>query len=185
MNIPSSTSRRERPIASRPEGRATPASGYPACGQSVLPVLQVLREREYAHAVTHFGERILLEVRHGVRAAADTPWPQHDPALLAADTVTIGVQVNGKLRASITLPRDAGPKLSPEAFETATRDPGVNAGEKMHQRAGVKLHQDGMPKASIGGLLLGDKQDEKRIASPENVTQASSVASPPMFPLPH
>src|SRR3954449_11772237 len=55
----------------------------------------------------------------------------------------------------------------------------------MHQRAGVKLHQDGMPKASIGGLLLGDKQDEKRIASPENVTQASSVASPPMFPLPH
>jgi len=62
---------------------------------------------------------------------------------------------------------------------------GVNAGEKMHQRAGVKLHQDGMPKASIGGLLLGDKQDEKRIASPENVTQASSVASPPMFPLPH
>jgi hypothetical protein len=26
-----------------------------------------------------------------------------------------------------------------------------------------------MPKASIGGLLLGDKQDEKRIASPENV----------------
>jgi len=45
----------------------------------------------------------------------------------------------------------------------------------MHQRAGVKLHQDGTPKASIGGLLLGDKQDEKRIASPENVTQASSV----------
>ena len=64
-------------------------------------------------------------------------------------------------------------------------DSGVKAGEKMHQRAGVKLHQDGMPKASIGGLLLGDKQDEKRIASPENVTQASSVASPPMFPLPH
>ena len=55
----------------------------------------------------------------------------------------------------------------------------------MHQRAGVKLHQDGMSKASIGRLLLSDKQDEKRIASPENVTQASSVASPPMFPLPH
>ena len=35
----------------------------------------------------------------------------------------------------------------------------------MHQRAGVKLHQDGMPKASIGELLLGDKQAEKRIAS--------------------
>src|SRR5437868_9931271 len=61
--------------------------------------------------------------------------------------------------------------------------PCVKAGEKMHQRAGVKLHQDGMPKASIGGLLLGDKQDEKGVASPENVTEASSVASPPMFPV--
>jgi hypothetical protein len=31
----------------------------------------------------------------------------------------------------------------------------------MRQRAGVKLHQDGMPKAPTGGLLLGDKEDEK------------------------
>ena len=52
----------------------------------------------------------------------------------------------------------------------------------MHQRAGVKLHQDGMPKASIGGFCWAT-QDEKRIASPENVTQASSVASPPMIPV--
>ena len=49
----------------------------------------------------------------------------------------------------------------------------------MHQRAGVKLHQDGMPKASIGGLLLGDKQDEKRIASPENVTQDRALPHRP------
>jgi hypothetical protein len=49
----------------------------------------------------------------------------------------------------------------------------------MHQRAGVKLHQDGMPKASIGGLLLGDKQDEKRIASPENVTQNRALPHRP------
>ena len=55
----------------------------------------------------------------------------------------------------------------------------------MYQRAGVKLHHGWMPNAPTGRLLLRDKQDEKRIASPENVTQASSVASPPMFPLPH
>ncbi len=35
------------------------------------------------------------------------PWPEVDPALLTADTVTIGVQVNGKLRATITLPAKA------------------------------------------------------------------------------
>src|ERR1700751_357937 len=52
----------------------------------------------------------------------------------------------------------------------------VNAGEKMHQRAGVKLHHGWMPNAPTRGLLLRDKQDEKRIASPANVPETSSVA---------
>ena len=33
----------------------------------------------------------------------ETPWPKADPALLVDNTVTIAVQVNGKLRATITL----------------------------------------------------------------------------------
>ena len=37
---------------------------------------------------------------------AETAWPVADPALAADDEVEIGVQVNGKLRATITLPRD-------------------------------------------------------------------------------
>ena len=52
----------------------------------------------------------------------------------------------------------------------------VNAGEKMHQRAGVKLHHGWMPNAPTGGLLLRDKQDEKCLASPANVPETSSVA---------
>ena len=60
----------------------------------------------------------------------------------------------------------------------------VNAGEKMHQRAGVKLHHGGMPNARTGRLLLRDKQDEKRIASPANVPETSSVATPRVLPLP-
>ena len=52
----------------------------------------------------------------------------------------------------------------------------VNAGEKMHQRAGVKLHHGWMPNAPTGGLLLRDKQDEKCVASPANVPETSSVA---------
>jgi len=31
-----------------------------------------------------------------------TPWPTHDEKLLAADTVTIAVQINGKVRATIS-----------------------------------------------------------------------------------
>jgi leucyl-tRNA synthetase len=35
------------------------------------------------------------------RLLAEEPWPTYDPALVAADTVTIAVQVNGKLRGEV------------------------------------------------------------------------------------
>jgi leucyl-tRNA synthetase len=35
------------------------------------------------------------------------PWPKADPALVADDMVTVAVQVNGKLRATVALARDA------------------------------------------------------------------------------
>jgi len=38
---------------------------------------------------------------------AQQPWPTHDPALLIDDDVSIAVQVNGKLRDTLTLPRSA------------------------------------------------------------------------------
>ena len=36
---------------------------------------------------------------------ANSKWPEFDTALLGADTVTIAVQINGKVRATITLPK--------------------------------------------------------------------------------
>ena len=38
---------------------------------------------------------------------ADTPWPKADPDLARDEQVTIAVQVNGKLRGTVELPRDA------------------------------------------------------------------------------
>jgi leucyl-tRNA synthetase len=35
------------------------------------------------------------------RLLAEEPWPAFDPALVVADTVTIAVQVNGKLRGEV------------------------------------------------------------------------------------
>ena len=35
----------------------------------------------------------------------DSPWPAHDPSLLVDDEVTIAVQINGKLRDTLVLPR--------------------------------------------------------------------------------
>lgn len=37
----------------------------------------------------------------------DSAWPEADPALVVEDTATVAVQVNGKLRATLQLPRDA------------------------------------------------------------------------------
>ncbi len=52
----------------------------------------------------------------------ETGWPVADAKLLVADTVTIGVQVNGKVRASITLPANVDQKT---AEGIALAEPGV------------------------------------------------------------
>ncbi|HEY8192086.1 MAG TPA: class I tRNA ligase family protein, partial [Alphaproteobacteria bacterium] len=69
----------------------------------------------------HLAEEMWSMLGHDAMLV-DTPWPKSDPALLKADTVTIGVQVNGKLRAQITLPANADQKT---AEETALSEPGV------------------------------------------------------------
>src|SRR5579862_7279607 len=46
---------------------------------------------------------------------ADAPWPTPDPDLARDEAVTIAVQINGKLRGTIELPRDAAPKAVEEA----------------------------------------------------------------------
>ncbi|HVF83051.1 MAG TPA: leucine--tRNA ligase [Sphingomicrobium sp.] len=41
----------------------------------------------------------------GSGLVVDQPWPSHDPALLIDDQVTVAVQVNGKLRDTLSAPR--------------------------------------------------------------------------------
>jgi leucyl-tRNA synthetase len=56
--------------------------------------------------VPHLAEEAWSELgREGL--IADAPWPQADPALLVEDEVTIAVQVNGKLRDTLTAPKGA------------------------------------------------------------------------------
>ena len=54
----------------------------------------------------HLAEEMWERLGHHT-LLADTPWPEADPALTITDTVTIPVQVNGKLRARLDMPRDA------------------------------------------------------------------------------
>ena len=69
----------------------------------------------------HLAEELWQNLGHDT-ILADTPWPSHDESLLANDTVTIGVQVNGKLRATITMAADCNKE---EAEKIALAEPGV------------------------------------------------------------
>jgi leucyl-tRNA synthetase len=50
------------------------------------------------------------------------PWPQADESKMVASTVTVAVQVNGKVRAKIELPPEAGEN---EVLEAARKEPAV------------------------------------------------------------
>ena len=60
------------------------------------PMMPHLAEEVYARLFPDSGHLV-----------AELPWPEADPALLAADSVTIAVQVMGKLRGTIEVPPDA------------------------------------------------------------------------------
>ena len=45
----------------------------------------------------------------GAGLCAKAPWPVADPAMLVDDTVTLPIQINGKRRAEISVPKDMSP----------------------------------------------------------------------------
>jgi leucyl-tRNA synthetase len=61
-----------------------------------------------APMMPHLAEEVYSRLHPGTAAlVADLTWPEADADLLTADTVTIAVQVMGKLRGTITAPPDA------------------------------------------------------------------------------
>ncbi len=65
----------------------------------------------------HFAEEVFEHIQDET-TASEAPWPTWDEAVAADDTVTIAVQVLGKLRARIEMPKDA----SKEELEKAALD---------------------------------------------------------------
>jgi leucyl-tRNA synthetase len=53
----------------------------------------------------HLAEELWHALGHS-RTLAYEPWPQYDPALTRADDIEVPVQVNGKIRAKLTVPAD-------------------------------------------------------------------------------
>jgi leucyl-tRNA synthetase len=66
----------------------------------------------------HLSEEI-WSMLGGQGLTINAPWPQADPAMLVDDEVTLPIQVNGKRRAEISVPKDM-PKEEIEALALAT-----------------------------------------------------------------
>jgi leucyl-tRNA synthetase len=79
--------------------------------------------RLFAPMMPHLAEEVYAALHPGAAAlVAELPWPEADPALTEVASVTVAVQVMGKLRATITLPvgTDAA-----TAYAAAEADPNV------------------------------------------------------------
>jgi leucyl-tRNA synthetase len=87
------------------EGRPTPASLREA-----LEILVLLT----GPLMPHLAEEAWAALGHAT-LVAETAWPTADPARVQSGEITIAVQVNGKRRAEVTVPRDAARGLLEQA----------------------------------------------------------------------
>ncbi|MFD1880439.1 leucine--tRNA ligase [Paracoccus pacificus] len=75
-----------------------------AGGEGRRAVLRVMAQL-MAPMVPHLAEDVWA-LAGGRGMVVDAAWPKADPALLVDDTVTLPIQINGKRRAEITVPKD-------------------------------------------------------------------------------
>jgi leucyl-tRNA synthetase len=68
---------------------------------------------------------------------ADLPWPEAEPDLLTAETVTIALQVMGRLRGTITVPPDAPAESVIAAAEVEPNVARALAGKRVVKRVHV------------------------------------------------
>jgi leucyl-tRNA synthetase len=79
------------------------SAAYAAAAREAIEIMVQL----FAPMMPHLAEECWAALGH-TTLVAQAPWPQVERALLVEDTVTLPVQVNGRKRADVTVPRDAG-----------------------------------------------------------------------------
>jgi leucyl-tRNA synthetase len=92
--------------------KLVPDAPNPDLREAITAVIHLI-----APFLPHIAEQLWSELGH-TDLIATRPWPKADPALLVDDTVTVAVQVNGKLRATLELAKDL-PKEQAEAAALA------------------------------------------------------------------
>jgi leucyl-tRNA synthetase len=87
----------------------------PAMKQAIRTLAQLM-----SPMTPHIAESIWT-YQGGAGLCAQAPWPKADPALLVDDTVTLPIQINGKRRAEISVPKDM-PAAEVEMLALADED---------------------------------------------------------------
>jgi leucyl-tRNA synthetase len=97
---------------------------WPAKPASVLaPFLQLLAPFS-PHLAEELWERLHTHLGKAVPSLTYAPWPAYDPALLVEDSYELPVQVSGKLRDVVRVPKDATPaQLEAAALEAEKAQP--------------------------------------------------------------
>jgi leucyl-tRNA synthetase len=91
--------------------------------------------RLIAPAMPHLAEELWAMLRPGgAELVAELGWPEADPALLVAESMTIAVQVLGKLRATIQVPAGAGEAAVVAAAEAEENVQRALAGKPVRKR---------------------------------------------------
>ncbi len=87
-------------------GNYAPATDDAGAGWALREALESL-VMLFGPMMPHLGEELWLELGHE-ELLANQAWPEPEPALTVDETVTVAVQVNGKLRGRVDVPRDSG-----------------------------------------------------------------------------
>ncbi|HJU66082.1 MAG TPA: class I tRNA ligase family protein, partial [Gemmatimonadaceae bacterium] len=116
-------------------GEDIPRLSYNTAIAAMMEYMNVLRAGErtprrpevepLVQLVSPFAPHIAEELweRLGHRTSVfDSGWPSYDPALVVSDSVEIAVQVNGKLRGRVVVPRDA---TQEQALAAALAEPAI------------------------------------------------------------
>jgi leucyl-tRNA synthetase len=91
-----------------------------------------------APMMPHLAEAVIALLNPGTSAlVAESPWPEAEPDLLIADSVTIAVQIMGKLRGTIAVPPDSPADTVIAAAEAEPHVASALAGKRIVRRIHV------------------------------------------------
>jgi leucyl-tRNA synthetase len=86
----------------------------------------------------HLAEEVIAHLNPGTTAlVAEMPWPEAEPELLIADSVTIAVQIMGKLRGTVAMPPDSPADAVIAAAEAEPNVAQLLAGKRIVRRIHV------------------------------------------------